>query len=222
MSIESMVTVLNAANLPPTRKLILLGIANHDGDGGSWPSISTLARYAGCSTRTVQRELQRLTEAGFVTIELQAGGSRSTRADRRPNLYRIHVSRLVDNSHDGVTVGVTPSDSRGDIAVSQRGDTAMSPETSLTVPYTNRRDSYVRDRESVDNVKLTREQVRDIVTASSSCPTCGVKLSRCSCDLVGSQRGNELSGSTTSTQQGGSVPPRSESRWLSAVSDGTS
>jgi len=71
MSIESMVTVLNAGNLTPRRKLILLGIANHDGDGGSWPSISTLARYAVCSDRTVQRELQKLTQEGFVTIEMQ-------------------------------------------------------------------------------------------------------------------------------------------------------
>jgi Fe2+ or Zn2+ uptake regulation protein len=187
MSIESMMTVLNAGNLTPRRKLILLGIANHDGDGGSWPSISTLARYAGCSERTVQRELHRLTEEGFVTIELQAGGSARTRADRRPNLYRLSIPHVVDNSDHGVTPTVTPTDSRGDIAVSQRGDIAVSPETSLTVPYTSKRDSYVPESESVDNVKLTREQVRDILTQSAFCPTCREKLSRCLCDQVGSK-----------------------------------
>ena len=186
-----MVTVLNAGNLTPRRKLILLGIANHDGDGGSWPSISTLARYGCCSTRTVQRELHRLTEEGFVTIELQAGGSARTRADRRPNLYRLNIPGVVDNSSHGVTVGVTPTDSRGDIALSQRGDTALSPETSLTVPYTSKRDSSVRDDDSVGNVKLTREQVRDIVSKSAFCPTCREKLSRCLCDSVGSEAESE-------------------------------
>ena len=186
-----MVTVLNAGNLTPRRKLILLGIANHDGDGGSWPSISTLARYAGCSERTVQRELQRLTEGGFVTIELQAGGSPRTRADRRPNLYRLSIPRVVDNSDHGVTPTVTPTDSRGDTALTERGDTALSPEPSLTVPYTSKRDSYVPEPDSVDNIKLTREQVRDIVTKSAFCPTCREKLSRCLCDSVGSEADSE-------------------------------
>ena len=187
MSIESMVTVLNAGNLTPRRKLILLGIANHDGDGGSWPSISTLARYAVCSDRTVQRELQKLTEEGFVTIELQAGGLPRTRADRRPNLYRLNIPGVVDNSSHGVTVGVTPTDSRGDIALSSRGDIAVSPETSLTVPYTSKRDSSVRDDDSVDNVKLTRAQVRDIVTKSVYCHKCGEKRARCRCESFGSE-----------------------------------
>jgi Helix-turn-helix domain len=195
MSIESMVTVLNADNLTARRKLILLGIANHDGDGGSWPSVATLARYAVCSTRTVQRELQRLSDEGFVTIEIRAGGSSRTRADRRPNLYHLNVTRVVDNSIHGVTVDVTPSGSRGDIAMSQRGDIAMSPETSLTVPYTSKRDTYVTaEPDSVDNVKLTRAQVRDIVTMSAFCPTCSEKLSRCACDVDGSGRGVAASG----------------------------
>lgn len=177
-----MVTVLNAGNLTPRRKLILLGIANHDGDGGSWPSVSTLARYAGCSTRTVQRELQRLTEDGFVTIEYQAGGWAGTRANYRPNLYHLNIPKVVDNTNPGVTTGVTPQDSRGDIALSPRGDSQMSPETSLTVPYTNKRDSSVRDDDSADETKLTRAQVRDIVTKSAYCPTCREKLGRCLCD----------------------------------------
>jgi hypothetical protein len=194
MSIESMVTVLNAGNLTPRRKLILLGIANHDGDGGSWPSISTLARYAGCSDRTVQRELQRLTEEGFVTIELQAGGSPRTRANYRPNLYHLNIPKVVDNTHPGVTLTVTPQDSRGDIALTPRGDTHLSPETSLTVPYTSNRETHIGDAgESVDNVKLTREQVRHIVSKSAYCPTCREKLGRCLCDSVGSQRGTAAS-----------------------------
>ena len=137
-----MVIVLNTTDLTPQDKLILLGIANHDGDGGAWPSVATLARYGCCSPRTVQRSLQRLTEAGFVTVEKQAGGSRETRPDRRPNLYRLHLSGLVDNHDNGVTP-VTPREANGVTPVTERGDTAMSPEPSLNHLYEIKRDSYV-------------------------------------------------------------------------------
>ena len=139
MSIESMVIVLNTTDLTPQDKLILLGIANHDGDGGAWPSVATLARYGCCSPRTVQRSLARLTEAGLVTVEKQAGGLRATRSDRRPNLYRLH---LVDNHADGVTP-MTPRDVNGVTPVTERGDTAVSPEPSLNRPHTSKRDTYV-------------------------------------------------------------------------------
>ena len=191
MSIESMVTVLNAGNLTPQDKLVLLGIANHDGDGGAWPSVATLARYGCCSERTIRRVLQRLTEAGLVTVEYQAGGRQNTRADRRPNLYHLHLARVVDNSHDGGTQ-VTARELDGGTQVTERADTAVSAEPSLTVPYTSKRDSYVSaEPESVDNPKLTREQVRDIVTKSAFCPACREKLSRCLCDSVGSEAESE-------------------------------
>ena len=186
MSIESMVVVLNTTGLTPQDKLILLGIANHDGDGGAWPSVATLARYGCCSERTIRRVLQRLTEAGLVTVEYQAGGHRETRADRRPNLYHLHLARVVDNSHDGGTQ-VTARDPDGGTPVTERADTAMSAETSLTVPYTNKRDSSVRDDDSVDNPKLTRDQVRDIVTKNAYCYKCGEKRARCRCESFGSE-----------------------------------
>jgi predicted transcriptional regulator len=181
VSIESMVTVLNAGNLTPQDKLVLLGIANHDGDGGAWPSVATLARYGCCSERTIRRVLQRLVEAGLVTVEYQAGGRQNTRADRRPNLYHIHLARVVDNSHDGGTQ-VTARDPDGGTQVTERADIAVSAEPSLTVPYTSKRDSSVRDDDSGDETKLTRAQVRDIVTKSAFCPTCREKLGRCLCD----------------------------------------
>lgn len=141
MSIEAMATVLNSGNLPPRTKLVLLGIANHDGDGGAWPSIETLARYACCSERTVQREISKLVDAGLVTVHTNAGGTRQTRPDRRPNVYQIHINRVVDNTVNGVTQ-MSPRDSDGVTPVTERGDTAMSPEPSLNHPVTNKRDSY--------------------------------------------------------------------------------
>jgi hypothetical protein len=100
-------------------KVVLLGIANHDGDGGAWPAIATLATYARKSERTVQRILQRLAEGGHIVIHVHGGGTRDSRNDRRPNRYEILRG---DNSchpvpGDGVTDpanGVTESAERGD------------------------------------------------------------------------------------------------------------
>lgn len=106
MSVESMAVVLNMENLDPVEKLILLGIANHDGDGGSWPSIDTLARYSCRSRRTVQSWLDKLVEKGLVERDKNAGGTTKTRNDRRPNLYTLRLP-------DGVQPDCTPSPERG-------------------------------------------------------------------------------------------------------------
>ena len=93
MSIESVSAVLNA-DLPitPTAKLVLIGIANHDGDGGAWPSVNTLARYASVTPRSVQRALSDLEAAGLITRHVNQGGTSRTPDHSRPNLYELHVS----------------------------------------------------------------------------------------------------------------------------------
>jgi hypothetical protein len=144
VSIESMVTVLNSSGLTPRRKLILLGIANHDGDGGAWPSVATLARYAGCSTRTVQREIQALSEAGLVSVDKNAGGNGRTQGNRRPNLYHLTLKQPVDNPELGVTSSVTP-ENVGVTETTFRGDTHLSPKPSLNRPYTSKRDTDVME-----------------------------------------------------------------------------
>ena len=73
MSIELMSLVLHHSVAQPTHKLILLGIANHQGDGGAWPSIETLATYANVSRRTVSTALSTLQKRGDLIIEPQAG-----------------------------------------------------------------------------------------------------------------------------------------------------
>lgn len=127
MSVESISWALRAQNISAMEKLVLIGIANHDGDGGSWPSIATLAMYANSSTRTVQRCIQALADRGFITVEQNMGGTMHTRADRRPNHYVIHRPK------SGVTP-MSPRDGNGVTSDAQRGDTAMSPEPSLNHP----------------------------------------------------------------------------------------
>lgn len=102
MSVESMGLVLNHSRAKGTAKLVLLGIANHDGDGGSWPSVATLATYANTSERSVQAHLATLVQLGEIVIHYNEGGTHKTRSDRRPNRYQILIRKPVDNPADGV------------------------------------------------------------------------------------------------------------------------
>ena len=87
-----MAAVLHHSRAKGTAKLVLLGIANHDGDGGAYPAVSTLARYANTHERTVQRAIDQLVARGELRRELQAGGSREMPDHDRPNRYHVLVS----------------------------------------------------------------------------------------------------------------------------------
>lgn len=92
MSIEAMSLVLHHSAASGADKLVLLGIANHEGDGGAWPSVATLARYANVTPRSVQRSLGRLVDLGELTIEHNRGGTNDRADYLRPNLYRVQVA----------------------------------------------------------------------------------------------------------------------------------
>lgn len=87
-----MAIVLHHSRAKGTAKLVLLGIANHDGDGGAWPTIDTLARYANCDRRNVQRALDQLEQLHEVQRIYQAGGDHSIADHRRPNRYQIRLT----------------------------------------------------------------------------------------------------------------------------------
>ena len=88
MSIESVAIALHHSRARGTAKLVLLGIANHDGDGGAWPSLATLAKYAGgVDPRNVRKALRELEVLGEIRTHLQAGGTGRTANYERPNLY---------------------------------------------------------------------------------------------------------------------------------------
>lgn len=123
MSVESLSWALNTPGVSAAERLVLVGIANHDGDGGAWPSMSTLARYACVTERSVQRTIGGLVAKGFVSVGQNEGGTFGTRRDRRPNRYVLHKRGDTD-------VG---SSSRGD-AGGVHGVTPTSPEPSYNHP----------------------------------------------------------------------------------------
>lgn len=89
MSIESVSIALHHSRATGTAKLVLIGIANHDGDGGSWPAISTLQKYAGVDRRNVQRALTKLEDLGEIRKHVQHGGRPKSWDHLRPNLYEF-------------------------------------------------------------------------------------------------------------------------------------
>lgn len=87
-----MAVVLHHSRAKGTDKLVLLGIANHAGDGGSWPYVETLARYANVSERAVQASLTKLVQLGELARHTQRGGTLDSHAGRdhkRPNRYDV-------------------------------------------------------------------------------------------------------------------------------------
>lgn len=86
-----MAVVLHHSQATGTAKVILLGIANHDGDGGAWPTIETLTKYANVSDRSVQNALRQLEESGEVITHRNGGGTVDWQGNLRPNRYQITV-----------------------------------------------------------------------------------------------------------------------------------
>jgi len=118
MSIEAVSLVLNQSKATGRAKLVLLGIANHLGDQGAWPSIATLARYANASERSVKRDLQELVELGELKIELQ---NAPTKQQYKTNLYWITIPAGVTTEASGVTDWVSRGDSSGKSGVTPVG-----------------------------------------------------------------------------------------------------
>jgi hypothetical protein len=93
MSIESMSLALNLVDdrLTPSDKLLLVGIANHDGDGGAYPTLETLARYCGITVRGVQKRLEHVQVLGYVRRDINGGGSAKCPVHLRPTLYHLNL-----------------------------------------------------------------------------------------------------------------------------------
>jgi hypothetical protein len=117
MSIEAVSLVLNHSKAHGRAKLVLIGIANHMGDQGAWPSIETLAKYANASERSVKRDIQELVDLGELVVHYQAAPINS---QYKTNLYWITISGVTD-SVSGVTTQVSRGDRLGKSGVTPVG-----------------------------------------------------------------------------------------------------
>lgn len=88
-----MAIVLHHSRLNGAQKLLLLGVANHDGDGGAYPSQLRLATYCGVSDlRNLRRLIDKCVASGELTVTDRGGGKVNTPEHNRTNLYTINVS----------------------------------------------------------------------------------------------------------------------------------
>ena len=113
MSIEIMSNVWKYSKSVGRARLVLLAIADHQGEIGAWPSIPTLAKMVNASERSVQRDIQELVELGELSVSVQQAPSRG---QYKSNLYWVTVGEQsgVTENASGVTnlqSGVTESSS---------------------------------------------------------------------------------------------------------------
>jgi len=92
-------------------RLVLLAIADHQGEIGAWPSISTLAKMVNSSERSVQRDIQHLQAIGELRVEVQ---NAPTKTQYKSNLYWVTLPGVTESQS-----GVTDSAVRGDTVVVQ-------------------------------------------------------------------------------------------------------
>ena len=157
-----MAIVLHHSKAEPLHKLILLGIANHDGDGGAFPSVATLAKYANVSERTLYRALGEMRANGDVVVHSRSGGTRTCDPRHRPNLYEIPLTcppdcdrtkhhRTVDNSHPDLTT-VSGRDGYDLTESTLRPDrTDLRPDSTLADEPSLEPSKRTRDAAAVDN-----------------------------------------------------------------------
>jgi hypothetical protein len=124
MSIEAMTLVLHHSQASGVSQMILMGIANHEGDGGAWPSIATLAKYGKVSERRVQQVIRELEAAGELTVHTMAGG---TTPNGATNLYYVTLSCPAEC--DGTT-----NHRQGVKSGADRGETHFTPGVKPTSP----------------------------------------------------------------------------------------
>jgi hypothetical protein len=86
------ITAVFKAHIPnPSDKLVALALADFANreTGKAWPAVATLERMTSLSERTIRTALQRLVEAGHLTIDRSRGRGHSSR-------YWLHVIGVAD------------------------------------------------------------------------------------------------------------------------------
>lgn len=92
MSFESVAIFMRHSRSTGTARLVGIGIASHDGDGGAFPSHASLSIYANVTEANVAKAIKRLQELGEVAVEVNGGGYADTPHYLRSNRYQITLT----------------------------------------------------------------------------------------------------------------------------------
>lgn len=159
MSIETMVIAMHHSKATGSARMVLVGIANHDGDGGAWPAMATLAKYANTDIRTARKAVRRLEDLGEIEVLMQRGGNGNIEDYQRPNLYKFLLTCPPDcdrtkNHKTRDSLSVEPLKSYpqanakrpGGEQIYPRGGTKTPPKTSTNHLTTNKSKPLVTER----------------------------------------------------------------------------
>ena len=130
MSIEIMNLVWKYSKATNRARLVLLAIADHQGEIGAWPSISTLAKMVNASERSVQRDIDWLVEIGELEVHYQQA---PTKNHYKSNLYFVKLAGVTD-----FALGVTNAE--GGVTNTQSGVTTVGVQNlnkNITEPLEN-------------------------------------------------------------------------------------
>jgi DNA-binding Lrp family transcriptional regulator len=100
MSIKVMQAVWQESQSVGRARLVLLAIADHQGEIGAWPSIETIANMVNASERSVQRDIQELVDLGELLVLWRQA---PTKNRYKANLYWVNlpsVSHLFDDEQE--------------------------------------------------------------------------------------------------------------------------
>jgi hypothetical protein len=90
MSNSSTAIAWHHSNAPTrTTKLVLLKIADMDGDGGAWPSMDTLAKSAMVGREAARKAVRQLEDLGEIKTHINEGGGIRTQKHMRTNVYEF-------------------------------------------------------------------------------------------------------------------------------------
>jgi len=108
MSIEVMNAVWNHSKSKGRARVVLLAIADHQGELGAWPSLERLAKRANSSKRSVSRDIQDLVTMGELKVDFR---SAPTGGQYRANRYWVTlVGDAPDMTNENSDMTNTTSD----------------------------------------------------------------------------------------------------------------
>jgi hypothetical protein len=121
MSIQIMNAVWRESKSKGRARLVLLSIADHQGELGAWPSIETLANMVNSSPRSVQRDIQDLIELGELIVEFR---SAPTYGPYKANRYFVNLPGVTDGVSEVTKTASEVTDSESEVTESASEVTA--------------------------------------------------------------------------------------------------
>ena len=167
MSIETMNAVWRNSKSTGRARLVLLSIADHQGELGAWPSIETLAKMVNSSPRSVQRDIQDLIKLGELDVEFR---SAPTYGPYKANRYWVKLPGVTNQVSEVTKTASEVTDLDSGVTESASEVTAggvLTLNRTLNKTLTNQEDkfeefwnSYPRKIAKADAVKAWKKAIK--------------------------------------------------------------